>query len=155
MIKLSAITGQIESETIEAKRSEGGLPESIWETYSAFANTGGGVILLGVEENFDKTLSVSGVDNAETLIAEFRRCVQDTAAVSADILSPCDVFVQRENSRDIVVIHVPEAPALEKPVYVGGSLFSGAYKRVGESDVHLNKWEVYEILRRKWVKKTN
>ena len=34
---------------LECKKAEPTLPNSVWETYSSFANTDGGTILFGVE----------------------------------------------------------------------------------------------------------
>ncbi len=48
-----------ESTCLEFKSARGGLPKEMWSTYSAFANTQGGIILPGVEDDG----SISGINN--------------------------------------------------------------------------------------------
>ena len=55
---------------LECKKAEPTIPNSVWETYSAFANTDGGIILFGVEENLkendlSKRFSFVSVNNPE------------------------------------------------------------------------------------------
>ena len=53
-----------ESAQVEFKSAKGGFPGSLWESYSAFANTDGGVIVLGVLEK-NKQFYFDGLGNEQ------------------------------------------------------------------------------------------
>ena len=62
--------------TLECKKAESNVPNSVWETYSAFANTVGGTILFGVEEHRKekdpaKRFTIANIDNPQVRIKEF------------------------------------------------------------------------------------
>jgi len=134
-----------ENNRLEAKRALGGLPHSIWETYSAFANTLGGVILLGVEEKNDHTFQPVDLPNPQLLIDEFWEIINDQKLVSANILGDEDVYILKVKGRHIIVIQVPCASDVDRPVYVEGNPFH-AYYRSGDGDYLFSKEEIQRMV---------
>ena len=65
----------------EVKKAEGGLPIALWESYSSFANSNGGVIILGVGERQDGTWYTTGLKNADKLKRNFWNTIHDTKKV--------------------------------------------------------------------------
>ena len=147
MIDFKNIEKYQENNRIEAKKALGGLPHSIWETYSAFANTLGGIILLGVEEHGDKTLHPIDLPDPELLIEDFWEIIHDSRQVSSNILSEKDVTVEQIDGKRIVAIRVPRAQRYDRPVFVEGSPFTGTYRRNGEGDYRCTKEEVQAMMR--------
>ena len=151
MIDFSNLQKYRENNRIEAKKAMGGLPRSIWETYSAFANTLGGIILLGVEEWPDKTLHTVDLPDPDRLIKEFWDIVNNPNKTSVNILSSKDVFVQKVDGNHIVVINVPRAERSYRPIYVDGNPLS-TYRRNGEGDYKCTKEEYQAMVRDASVK---
>ncbi len=137
MFDFSHLENYRENTRIEAKKATGGLPESIWETYSAFANAEGGIILLGVIENADKSLQAIDLIDPESLVMGFWETVNDPAIASANILTSDCVTIENIGGKRIVAIRVPKAPEKDRPVFVYNDPVQGAYIRIGESDVRL------------------
>lgn len=146
MIDLNQVESYRENNRIEAKKALGGLPHSIWETYSAFANTLGGVILLGVEEYRDKTFHTVNLPDPERLKQEFWDGLNDPKMASVNLLSSRDVSIETVNGDRIIVINVPKADRTCKPVYVEGNPLN-TYRRNGEGDYKCTKEEFQAMVR--------
>ena len=144
MLDFSHLEQYRENNRIEAKKALGGLPKSIWETYSAFANTLGGVILLGVIETADKTFDSVNLPDPDSLIREFWRIINDPLKVSVNILAAKDVYVEAVDGNRIIVIKVPRADRADKPVYVDNDT-RNTYRRSGEGDYRCT-YEEYQAM---------
>ncbi len=131
----------------EVKKAKGGLPVALWETYSAFANCYGGVIILGVKENRDGSWYMTGLDNPAKLRKDFWDTINNKNKVSVNLLTDDDVEIFEENNGIIMVIHVPKAKREQKPVYINGDMFSGTFRRNWEGDYHCDRSEVLAMLR--------
>lgn len=131
-----------ENNRIEAKLARGGLPHSLWETYSAFANTNGGVILLGIEENKDHSFTVRGLNNAEEMLQQFITLLHNPLKVKKNILSETHYFIKHIEEKACIIIEVPKANRKDKPIYINNDLYYGTYRRDGEGDYHCTKEEI-------------
>ena len=127
---------------IELKKSKNQLPESFWETYSAFANTNGGLVILGVDE---KNHEVTGVRDPYKIRDDLFNSLNNPNKVSKNIISNDDVKIHKlENNLCVIVIKVPEAPYHFKPIYLNNNP-KEAYERLGEGDIKLSS-EKYKAL---------
>ena len=135
-----------ENNRLEAKAAAVGLPKSLWATYSAFANTNGGIILLGVTEDAQHQLHVEGVNDADALVIDFWNIINNQSKISINVLNDKDVIVREFDGKKIIIINVPRAQRYDKPIYLDGNLFS-SYKRNGEGDYRCTKEVIQAMLR--------
>jgi ATP-dependent DNA helicase RecG len=135
-----------ENQEIEFKSAKGGFPKDIWETVSAFANTEGGYIVLGITEHKGK-FSISGVSNPDAKVREFWNSHNNSSKLSTPLCSNSDVQVQEINEQTIVLINIPRASRTQRPVYINGNPMNGTYKRNYEGDYRCTEEEVRQMLR--------
>lgn len=135
-----------EDQDIEFKAAEGGLPRSLWETVSAFANTDGGHIVLGVKEH-DGTFLTEGVRKPETLLKTFWDGHNNPQKLSTPVCEATDVNVLQVDKHRLVCIRVPRVGRQQRPVYINGNPFVGTFKRNYEGDYRCTEAEVRQMLR--------
>jgi len=135
-----------EDQDIEFKAADGGLPRSLWDTVSAFANTDGGYIVLGVAER-DGVFTIEGVRKPETLLKTFWDGHNNPQKLNQPVCSASDVAVMTVDKHRLVCIHVPRVSRQQRPVYINGNPLLGTYKRNFEGDYRCTEAEVRQLLR--------
>ncbi|TKV56307.1 transcriptional regulator [Nakamurella flava] len=122
---------------IEAKKAEGGLPKSLRETLSAFANTDGGSIILGVDESagFAVINLADPMGLRDGLVQMARDDITPALQIAAE--------VTELEGHLVVAAEVPAAPSDARPVYVTAQgLATGSYIRGGDGDRRMTQAEI-------------
>jgi predicted HTH transcriptional regulator len=144
---LTKLTEYKENSRLEVKKASDGLPKSLWDTYSAFANTNGGFILLGIEELADKSFHVIGLENPEKLVCDFWNAIHDKNKISSNILTEHNVRIETVENAKIIIVEVPRARIQDRPVYLNKDYLNHSYRRNGEGDYRCTPAEVRSMLR--------
>jgi ATP-dependent DNA helicase RecG len=135
---------QDEGVEIEAKHGSQ-VGDSVLETVSAFSNEphrDGGYIIFGVSLRPDTLFpeyEISGVVNPDRLQSDLAsRC-------GTEFNHPVrpQIWQERRSGRTVVVAYVPEAPPLQKPIFVKKrGQQHGTFRRIGSADVRCTEEDI-------------
>ncbi|WP_235931676.1 MULTISPECIES: ATP-binding protein [Actinomyces] len=124
-----------DSSDIEVKTARGGCP-ALGETLCAFANTpGGGLIILGLDEN--NGFSPVGLTNIAAL-------EQGIAAQAREAVCPpvtCDFTTEEIDGNEVLLIRVNGLPLQHRPALYRGN----AYLRQSDGDYRMSDLEIAQI----------
>ena len=126
-------------QNVEAKAASSGLPPNAKESVAAFANTRGGLLLLGLDRPGFRPIDVDAPQLAG-----------DLASACAEELCPPivpDIDIVTIGGRSVVAALVDELPTVRKPCYVRRQgIDRGAYVRTRDGDRRLTAYEVHILL---------
>lgn len=134
----------IEWDDFEVKEASGGLPKSMWETVSAFSNTAGGWIILGVREKKNEIGSefiVNGVTNPEQMEQDIVTTLRSRTKFNAPI--SCKAMRYKVDDRVVLAFEIPLSP--HRPVAIKNN--GEVYVRTGSGDTLATDMEIDAIVR--------
>lgn len=119
----------IEVKKAAGRNGNGELPQDFWPTYSAMANTSGGIVLLGIEEKPRGVFTVFGIQNCEKVKKALWDGLNNRSIISSNVIDNSNVVIESIEDKNVIKIEIPKALRKQKPVYVGSDPFKGTYRR--------------------------
>jgi ATP-dependent DNA helicase RecG len=128
---------------LEVKAAQNDVPRDAFETISAFANTAGGHLVFGVQQQGDR-FEIVGVLALDKVQNDLLSALRSREKISYQMATTDDV-IETETGR-LLVFYVPEAPRQHKPVYLNGDIRRSFIRR-GAGDQRCNEDDIRRFLR--------
>ncbi len=137
----------VESDELEYKSAEGGFPKDFWKTYSSFANSKGGIIILGIKEHKGNFI-IEGLtdDKIVKYQKEFWSGSNNKNTISLNLLSDSDVKDFEVEGKKVLAFKIPQASRTQRPVFLTRNPFNNTFKRNYEGDYNCPDEEVRRML---------
>jgi len=123
---------ELECKAALGKHGNGELPQDFWKTYSAMANTNGGVVLLGVKE-VKGAFSVHHLQAIESIKKQLVDIANNPNKVSVNLLTNQHIQTLTVDDCQVLQIIIPRATRQQRPVYLDGNS-ANSYRRLHEAD---------------------
>lgn len=139
-------SADVECKLAQGRDGQGACPQSLWESISAFANTLGGDIFLGLEENDQGRFTLAGIENSDKVIEEVWQGLNDPMLVSENIIPRENIRTITIDGQTLIHIHVPRANCRQRPIYIKGNPLGGTYLRQHSADIRASDEVVRHML---------
>lgn len=133
---ISALAESVDLECKAAQRRDGNgeLPQDIWKSYCAMANTDGGTIFLGVQEKPVGVFTPLGIANLDRVRKSLWDNLHNRQVVSHCLLAESNIQPVQVSGKTLLRIDVPRASRQQRPVHLGANPFGGTFVRRHEGD---------------------
>lgn len=129
-------------ETIILSAKEG-LSRKFWESYSALANTGGGIIVLGARLLKHNVYELESEINLEEMKSRFLQDLNTIGNISCkDLTTTKKVVIKSMDEKKLLCISVKRASREQRPVFTGHNPMTGSYRSKFNSIYNLSRDEV-------------
>lgn len=130
-----------ETSKVEFKMTSGSLPSDMWQEITMFANTKGGVLALGIED--DGTIKGLTKSVLRQHQLKFTQIINDRLSY---VVRP-DYYPMTMEKKLVLAIYIPEVPNEYKPCFFkDAGLPNGAYVRDGAQKRKITETEMRQML---------
>ena len=124
---------EVECKLAAGKDGKGELPKDFWPTYSSFANSYGGEVILGLKET-QKGYRLNGIIHLQKVMDDLWSTLNDSGKVSVNLLQKKDIRSFIIDGKHLIQISIPKAARKQKPVFINNNPLTGSYKRRNTGD---------------------